>query len=231
MFAAFAAFAARAGAESRTLPEPGDPAWRRVEFPSIPDHTRYDALADADGPVWRATGVCSASGRALALDGIDLEATPILRWRWKVDRPLPRLEETTKAGDDFAARVYVLFRFDPEQASWMDRLKRSAARALYDTDLPGGALNYVWSSSQARGATWQSPYQATSRMVALRTRADEGWFEEEVDLAEAQRLLIPTVTTPVVGIAIMTDSDQSCSETTAWYADLRFEARSAAPPP
>ena len=210
------------------LPPPGDERWKPVEFPSIEKHTRYEAV-EADGaPAWRAQGQCSASGRAVALDDIDLTQTPILRWRWKVDPGLPRLDERTKAGDDFAARVYVLFRFDPKQASWRERLMARAARALYDTDLPGGALNYVWSSAQARGSDWQSVYQSTSHLVALRAPDDRGWFEERVDLAADRQRFIPEVKTAIAGLAIMTDSDQSCAEATAWYSSIRFEARDAA---
>ncbi|MDH3413546.1 MAG: DUF3047 domain-containing protein, partial [Gammaproteobacteria bacterium] len=39
---------------------------------------------------------------------IDLHETPLLHWSWRVDNTLGDINERTKEGDDYPARVYVL---------------------------------------------------------------------------------------------------------------------------
>ena len=57
---------------------------------------------------------------------LDPRSAPILRWSWKIERTLPSGDERTKAGDDYAARVYVVF---PNSLFWRTR-----------------AVNYIWAN-------------------------------------------------------------------------------------
>ena len=41
---------------------------------------------------------------------VDLETTPVLCWRWRVDATLGTADMTQRQGDDYAARVYVSFK-------------------------------------------------------------------------------------------------------------------------
>ncbi len=213
------------------VPPAGDPAWRPVEFPSIPRHTQWDAIEVDGEPVWRAVSRCSASGMAVPLEGIDLSSTPILRWRWKVDEPLPPQDEGTVAGDDFAARVSLLFRFDPADTSWRARMERRIGRWLWGVEPPSAALFFVWSSRQPAGSEWDHPNEPGNPVIALRSAEDGGWHEERVDVEALRQRLLPGVHTPVAGLALMTDSDQSCAEAGAEYGGFRFELRAEPPAP
>ncbi len=64
---------------------------------------------------------------------VDLGATPWIHWSWKVDAGLHAGDERTRAGDDYPARVYVVF---------------SGGAAFWRTR----AINYVWSSREPAGA-------------------------------------------------------------------------------
>ncbi len=46
---------------------------------------------------------------------IDLVATPVLCWRWRIDAPVQSADMTRKSGDDYAARVYLSFEVAPDQ--------------------------------------------------------------------------------------------------------------------
>lgn len=226
-----AAWASEALAES--IPPPGIEPWQPLTFRSIPTRTRYASRQDATGRVvLEAESRCGASGWVLRFEeSIDLDRTPRLAWRWRVTRPLDAgtnvPDERTRAGDDFAARVYVLFPFDPERASLRQRLERAIGERLYGAELPGPTLNYVWPRAVPRGTAWTSPVRDEARLVAIESPIDGApngrWHEAIVDLhsdARARLGLEPGI--GPVGIGVMTDADDTCGEAEAAYADFRW---------
>jgi hypothetical protein len=227
-FAFGALCAAAVGASEVALPAPGGSAWQPLEFSKIPRHTRYEQVEA--GRALRADSRCAASGLLLPLDAVDLQATPRLRWRWKVERPIDAAaDERSKPGDDFAARVYVAFAFEPERAGVWERARRRLGATLYGENLPGSALNYVWSRSEPAGASWPNPFVPSSLMLSLGAGAPGTWRVEEVDLlADYARLFGAQAPAPLF-VALMTDTDNTCGEARAFYADFRLLSREAGP--
>ena len=88
-----------------TWPSPDDSGdWEEEEFEG---ETRY-RVVELDGRrVLEAESVATASSLYLERE-IDLTATPVLEWRWRIEKPLSLPDERIKDGDDFAARVYAV---------------------------------------------------------------------------------------------------------------------------
>ncbi|HEB91181.1 MAG TPA: DUF3047 domain-containing protein [Deltaproteobacteria bacterium] len=212
------------------LPAPGDPAWQPLEFRSIERGTLYELERDPDGrPAYRAISRCGASAMLLPLPvDFDPLRTPRLAWRWRIERGLSIDDEKAGGTDDFAARVYVLYRFDPERASAWRRLQQRIGRRLFGAEAPGRTLSYVWSSRSPVGASWPSPRQPeAARLVVLETGSDRtaarAWREEIVDLqADAERFFSPSPRQPAYALGLMTDADDVCREAVAWYSDFRL---------
>ncbi|WP_428604306.1 DUF3047 domain-containing protein [Sedimenticola sp.] len=136
---------------------------------------------------------------------IDLDATPYLNWQWQIEKPLPVMNEQSKAGDDYSARVYVIL--EGGLMPWRTK-----------------ALNYVWSSSQPTGSSWPNAFSGQSRMIALRSPMDKPnvLVSERRDIkADFLRYFGATVHYIDV-IAIMTDTDNSGQQAHAYYGDLFF---------
>lgn len=220
--AAALGLAAGAGAQEVALPPEG---WQPLAFPKIERRTRYATEREDGTAVIRAESECAASGLLHDLAGVELARTPLLRWRWRVDAGLPPADERGKAGDDFAARVYVAFPFEPERASLLERAARRIARAVWGESLPGSALTYVWSSSAPVGARWPNPYAATSRMIVAASGPAAGWREVEVDLLADFEREFSRPPPPPLFLALMTDTDDRCLAARAAYADFRFSPR------
>ena len=69
--------------------------------------TAYERFSIEGRTVLRATSRGSASG-LFREQRIDLEKTPILEWTWRVEGTLGDIDERTREGDDYPARVYVI---------------------------------------------------------------------------------------------------------------------------
>ncbi len=211
----------------RLLPPPGVNPWEALHFPNIEQHTRYEMIQDSvEGPSLRSQSECSASGFVLPLDDLDLTETPRLSWRWRIHEGLQIADEHAKPGDDFAARVYVIFAYDPRRASFLERAARRAARLLYGRDLPGEAINYVWASRAPVGEHWLNPFSNASHMVSLRTHSDSPdattWHSEVVDLLADRRSMLGEPLPQIEAIAVMTDTDNSCTRASAEFAEFRL---------
>ena len=198
----FTAGAGVAGAESVEVLRDGDIAgWEEKVFAG---KTLYETVRQDGRTVVRATSRGTASGLYLRRR-IDLDRTPILRWTWRVDGTLGDIDERTRAGDDYPARVYVI---------------RSHPVFLWRTR----AVNYVWASAQAAGATWPNAYTDASRNVAVHSGAEDAgrWVEERRDVRADFRELFGESVREVDAVAIMTDTDNTGGAAVAFYGDITF---------
>lgn len=239
--------AAEGSPASVVIADPGSGEWSGVRFPRIDRHTRYQPVEVAGRRAWEARSECSASAMAVALDEVSLEETPILVWEWQIVDPLDVERERDKAGDDFAARVYVTFPFDPARESLASWARWRLARTLYGQAVPGRAIAYVWASREAVGHHWPSPYDPRTHMLAVesgdversptlegaaeaRGRAEGAdapgnWVRERVDVrADYQRFFDGSSPMPQA-LVVMSDSDNTCRRTGARFARFRFESR------
>jgi len=184
----------------------GSDALAGWEQESFSGETRYQVVSDDGQAVLRAQSDDSASGLYREVK-VDLRRTPWLSWRWKVDHALDVIDEQVKAGDDFAARVYVVVRYG--WAFWQTR-----------------ALNYVWASRLPAGTTWPNPYTDKAHMVAVQSGGERAgqWVTESHNVREDYTRAFGEPPEGDVAVAVMTDTDQTGQSATAWYADLRFTA-------
>jgi hypothetical protein len=125
------------------------PAPWRVEQPDpkVPA-TRYRARLWDGVHAVEAHAVASMALLARPV-AIDLAATPILCWRWRIDAPLQGADMTRKSGDDYAARVYLSFEVAPERLGVTTRMALGLARGVYGAQLPDAAINYIWDNRHA----------------------------------------------------------------------------------
>lgn len=210
------------GPEGSPPPAP----WRLVRFSDRVAPTRYrlhhwDGVAAVEA---RANASMALLARPLS---VDLERTPVLCWRWRVEAPLHAADLTRKSGDDYAARVYVAFRLPPGELSLALRTKLALARRLFGADTPDAALNYVWDNRHPIGFTAPNAYTAQARMIVAQSGASRAgvWVEERHDvLADARRAFGTERLTPTV-LALATDTDNTGESAVAGFADLHFVER------
>lgn len=202
--------------------------WKVVQLDRNVPPTRF-RLREWDGVMAiEAHAVKSMALLARPLE-VDLAMTPVLCWRWRIDAPLKTADMTSKAGDDYAARVYLSFEVPPEALGLGTRLALRLARTLRGSEVPDAAINYIWDNRHAVG-TWQAnAYTDRTRMQVLRTgAADAGrWVDERRDIAADFRRAFGHAPRRLTGLALASDTDNTGEEARAGFADFRFVARDA----
>jgi hypothetical protein len=144
---------------------------------------------------------------------VDLAATPILCWRWLVDAPVAKADMRKKAGDDYAARVYVAFDMPDQALGAGTRMKLGLARRLYGQDVPDAALNYVWDNRHPVGSRAKSAYTDRAELIVAESGgANAGrWVSERADVsADFARAFGGQPGRPIQ-IAIASDTDNTGS--------------------
>ncbi|MGY6277640.1 DUF3047 domain-containing protein [Methylomonas sp. MgM2] len=176
--------------------------WESKRFKA---ETSY-ALYKLDGTtVLRAESRDAASG-LFKEQRIDLKQTPWLNWSWRIENRLPGLDEQSKSGDDYAARIYVVV--SGGWAFWRTR-----------------AINYVWAGNSAQNQVWPNAFAGRHAMM-LAVRGPEAplntWRHEKRNVLADLKNLLGEDIRYIDAVALMTDTDNSNSRVLAYYGDIWF---------
>ena len=208
-----------AGAGSVSL----DQGWEELHFPRKPDNS----FSLHDGAL-RVVSDDSVSMIHHHLDPIDLAATPILAWRWRVDLGFPATDLAAKGADDRPLVLFVAFPWDPAVATTWERLTRPIIELFEGAEAPGRAIAYTWGGTAPRGTWVPSPHMHTAGGILVLRPGDTPcgtWQTERVDLAADYESFFGAPAPAPSHIAIGADTDDTDARSDGRITDLRFEAR------
>lgn len=209
-----------------TFSEPGSGAalpdgWSVLELPRKKKHTHYSVRNEGGNYFLRAESDMGASAiyKKFSADPREFQA---LSWRWKVENALEGGDERFKAGDDYAARLYVTFEHEREKTRPYDRLKRALARAVYGLEPPGSAICYVWAGGLEKNEALPNPYTEKVMMVAIESGPGlaGAWVREERNVLDDYRELFKAEPPMIDGMVVMTDTDNTKGRAVAYYDDI-----------
>lgn len=201
------------------LPAP----WRVVQLDERVPATRYRTLQWDGRAAIEARADASMALLARPLT-VDLQATPVLCWLWRVDDVLKQADLSRKAGDDYAARVYVTFTLPPESLSAGLRFKLALGRSLYGELVPDAAVNYVWDNRHPVGTRAFNAYTDRAAMVVQRSgKAQVGrWVSERVNVLADAAQAFGKLPFKASLLAVASDTDNTGEQARAGFAELHF---------
>lgn len=155
---------------------------------------------------------------------VDLGVTPHLCWRWRIDATIAAADIRTKAGDDYAARVYLMFRVAGEHLGLTTRAKLALARSVRGDQVPDAALNYVWDNRSAVDTVVPNAYTDRAMMWVLRSGDADAkrWVGERRDIGADFRRAFGYPPAALYAIGLATDTDNTGGKATAGFAELKF---------
>ena len=168
--------------------------------------TIYTVGSNQNGNFLKAVAENAASGLGKEIK-IDLDKTPFINITWKIEKDLSGIEENTKKGHDYAARVFVI--------------KKTGA-----TPLSNRAINYVFSSNNEVGLNWQSPYTKKSidNVLASTKNNLNEWVTVKANVKDDFKRFHDLDVNELDGLAIMSDTDNSKLKSIAYYQNIYFSA-------
>ena len=176
------------------------PEWQTKIFAG---GTYYTPTIQDNIPCIRADSRGTASGLVYRIK-FNAKDYPTLKWQWKVANIISKGDARTKEGDDYSARIYVVF---PSMFFWNTKV-----------------LNYIWANHLPEGTTIRSSYNNNFAMIAVESGSDElgKWREYEVNIYEDYKKNFGMEPPTVGAVAIMTDTDNTGETASACYGTIRF---------
>ncbi len=169
--------------------------------------TIYSVGSNENGNFLKAEANNAASGLGKELK-INLNKTPFINITWKVEKDLRGINENTKKGHDYAARVFAI--------------KKTGA-----TPLSNRAINYVFSSNSDVGDNRPSPYTKKSIDNVLASTKDSfnQWVTVKANVKEDFKRFHDLDVNELDGLAIMADTDNSKKKSIAYFQNIYFSAQ------
>ena len=200
-----------------TLP----PEWKPLTFKKIERHTTYTLVKDGDTVVVKAVAEASASGLTREIK-INPKEYPIIKWHWKVSNILKKGDVQRKERDDYPARIYITFEYDPSKLGFFEKAKYETIKLLYGQYPPLGAINYIWESKASVGIVVPNPYTDRVKMIVAESGEAKlnQWVNEERNLYEDYKKAFGEEPPMISGVVIITDTYNTGESATAYYGDI-----------
>jgi len=194
--------------------------WKPLFFPKIKRHTEYTIERNGDNSYLRAESNASASGLILK-EEFNVFEYPKLKWRWKISNVYLKGNAEERSGDDYPIRIYVIFKYDPDQASFAQRIRYGLAKTIYGQYPPQSSLTYIWESKAHDKRIITSPFAQEAKMIILEAGRDNAgkWLQEEVNIVKDYRKAFGNMPPSIASLAIMNDSDNT-GEKSVSYVDF-----------
>jgi hypothetical protein len=198
--------------------------WQPLTFPKIKRHSTFSA-SRCDGATCLQMDTNNSASALVFKETFNVHEYSLLTWRWKVSNTFRKGDSSSKEGDDYPARLYVLFAYDPASATLGKKMRYELAKAFYGQYPPDSSISYIWDNQVTGKQFIINAYADEARMIPVNAGPAEAntWQEHRVDIVRDYRLAFGQDPPATASLAVMSDSDNTHETATAWIQFLRLE--------
>lgn len=199
-------------------PETG---WKHVPISKLKRDTRYTIEQDGNDKVLRAQADRSASFYVSRLKK-PTSANTSLQWRWKTDALIPGADNRDKKLEDSPLRIVLGFDGDIKSLPAAEQKQFARAKTFSTAVMPYATLMYIWSEQVAVETIIPSAHSSQVKMlvVASGTEGLGQWQTIKRNVTEDYRRAFASAPGKLLGIAAMSDTDNTGQKALGWYADI-----------
>jgi hypothetical protein len=186
--------------------------------------TEYRLVADKSRTVLHAKADSSSSALMHAMN-TDPAAQPWLSWEWKISCLLKNADNTQRATEDSPVRIILGFDGDKESLPFADQVMFETAKVVTGHDFPYATLMYIWENKAPVGTVIRSPHSARIKMMVAASGADGigEWRLFMRNVVEDFEKAFGEKPGRLIGIGVLTDTDNTGESAEAWYGDIRLQ--------
>jgi hypothetical protein len=173
--------------------------------------------------VLAANSKTSASGLAVKLRPRSAQSL-LLQWEWKAVGAMPQADNADSQHDDAPLRLLVAFDGNKSKLSLKEKLTFEMANLISGQEMPYATVMYIWSGKNAANTVLNNAHTSRVKMIVVDSGWDNlgEWRKHERDLASDYKLAYGETPGNVIGIALLTDTDNTKSEVRALYGDIEL---------
>jgi hypothetical protein len=195
--------------------------WKHVPISKLKRDTRYTIEQDGNDKVLRAQADRSASFYVSRLKK-PTSANTSLQWRWKTDALIPGADNRNKKLEDSPLRIVLGFDGDLKSLPAAEQKQFARAKTFSTAVLPYATLMYIWSEQVPVETIIPSAHSSQVKMlvVASGTEGLGQWNTIKRNVTEDYRRAFASAPGKLLGIAVMSDTDNTGQKALGWYADI-----------
>ena len=175
-----------------------------------------------DALLAEATSSASMLRQALHIHPDQLGA---LQFDWRVDQLIPGADMRQRDAEDSPVRLIMVFEGDRQRFSAKNNMLSELTLSLTGEPLPYATLMYVWCNDCPAESVIVNPRTDRIRKLAVESGADRvgQWLNYRRDIRADFKKAFGEEPGALLGLAIMTDTDNTRSTTRAWYGTIRLD--------
>ena len=211
------------GVTSATLPLPATlPAWQHTRLPGKQATEFSYALTDGR----HAMAVHARSSASMLRQALHVPSTHLglVKFSWKVPELIATADMALRDADDSPVRIVLAFEGDRAKFSAKNAMLSELSHAITGEPLPYATLMYVWCNTRAPGTVIVNPRTDRIRELVVESGAKNlnRWLDYERDIRADFVKAFGEPPGALLGIGIMTDTDNTRTTTQAWYGPLKL---------
>jgi hypothetical protein len=190
-----------------------------------PTEYRLERDPETQTIVLHATADAAASGLRQRLD-IDSSAWPVVRWRWRVVDLIVGADNQDRYSEDSPVRMMLFFDGDKSTLPITEQILMETARLLTGHELPFSTLMYIWENRLPVGTVLPNSFTSQVKMLVAGSGPDERlgqWKVFERNFVEDYLRAFGSPPGRLVGVGIMTDTDNTRERIEAFYGDIELK--------
>jgi len=209
---------------SAERPRAGMPdGWHFYRIAPYKKNTIYRLEKYQGRTVLAANSKTSASGLAVKLRPRSAQNL-WLQWEWKAVGAIPQADNADSQHDDAPLRILVAFDGNKSKLPLKEKLTFEMASLISGQEMPYATVMYIWSGQNSVNSVLNNAHTSRVKMIVVDSGWDSlgEWRKHERDLAADYKLAYGEAPGNVIGIALLTDTDNTKSETRALYGDIEL---------
>lgn len=173
--------------------------------------------------VLAANSKTSASGLAVKLNPRSAQNL-WLQWEWKAAREIPQADNAQSQSDDAPLRILVAYDGNKSKLPLKEKLTFEMANLISGQEMPYATVMYIWSGKNPVDTVLNNAHTSRVKMIVVDSGWDDigQWRKHERNLAADYKLAYGENPGNIIGIALLTDTDNTKSETRALYGDIEL---------
>ena len=199
------------------------PAWEPWVLSRFLARTKY-RIVDLEGErVLHADANVSASGLLQPL-ALTVSEYPHLHWRWKVPQLIADADNASRTGDDSPVRVIVAFDGDKSKFDFEDNALARTVKLFSGREMPYATIQYIWENKLPRETVLDNSKTSRAKMLVVESGPQRlgQWINFQRNVKQDYERLFGEPPGAIIFVGVMTDSNATGSQTSAYYGDIRF---------
>lgn len=196
--------------------------WAHKALSKLKRDTRYSFTTEGDLPILHAEADDAASF-FVARFPAPVAVPAVFSWKWRTMGPVPGADNRDKDKEDAPLRVIIAFDGDRASLPEVEQKRFKRAKTFFGSELPFAVLMYTWTDQVPQDTVIPSAHTSQVKMIAIAPGPRGAWQSVRRDVAADYRRAWGASPGAVLGVAVMTDTDNTGEKAVGDYADLRFE--------